>query len=73
MVNDWEMTPWAYREGSRASLAGVLAGGGWFRVIRAPVKVLDQLDAVVDFILSLSPTSPNKAGSRNPPHRSLPL
>jgi len=36
-------------------------------VIRAPMEALNQLDAAVDFILPLSPTSPSKAGSRNPP------
>jgi len=54
-------------QGSRASLAGVLAGGVWFRVIRAPMEALNQLDACSNFILPLFPTSPNKAGSRNPP------
>jgi len=60
-------------QGSRASLVGVLAGGVWFRVVWAPVQSLDQLDAVVDFILPLSPTSPSKAGSRNPPPPLSPL
>jgi len=36
-------------------------------VIRAPMETLNQMDAAVDFILPLSPTSPSKAGSRNPP------
>jgi len=36
-------------------------------VVRAPMEALNQLDAAVDFILPLSPTSPSKAGSRNPP------
>jgi len=36
-------------------------------VIRTPMETLNQLDAAVDFILPLSPTSPSKAGSRNPP------
>jgi len=31
------------------------------------MEALNQLDAAVDFILFLSPTSPSKAGSRNPP------
>jgi len=35
-------------------------------VIRTPMETLNQLDAAVDFILPLSPTSPSKAGSRNP-------
>jgi len=35
-------------------------------VIWAPMEALNQLDAAVDFILPLSPTSPSKAGSRNP-------
>ena len=35
-------------------------------VVRAPMEALNQLDAAVDFILPLSPTSPSKAGSRNP-------
>ena len=38
------------KQGRRAGLAGVLAGG-----------------------VPLSPTSPSKAGSRNPPHHSLPF
>ena len=38
------------KQGRRAGLAGVLAGG-----------------------VALSPTSPSKAGSRNPPHHSLPF
>ena len=113
-------------QGSRARLAGMLAGGVWFRVVRAavilsrvpvvviaawwtklrrtsgdlndldklginletlvaaitlaslpvdsvvtvirtPMETLNQLDAAVDFILPFSPTSPSKAGSRNPP------
>ena len=36
-------------------------------VIRSPMEALNQLDAAVDFILPLFPTSPSKAGSRNPP------
>ena len=36
-------------------------------VIRAPMEALNQLDAAVHFILPLFPTSPSKAGSRNPP------
>ena len=42
-------------------------------VTRAPMETLHQLDAVVDFILPLSPASPSKAGSRNPPPRLSPL
>ena len=60
-------------QGSRARLAGMLAGGVWFRVLRAPMEALNQLDAAVDFILPLSPTSPSKAGSRNPPPPLSPL
>ena len=60
-------------QGSEAGLAGMLAGGVWFRVVRSPVEVLYQLDAAVDFILPLSPTSPSKAGSRNPPPPFSPL
>ena len=60
-------------QGSRARFAGMLAGGVWFHVVRAPMETLNQLDAVVDFILPLSPTSPSKAGSRNPLHRFLPF
>jgi len=44
-------------QGSRASLAGVLAEGVWFRVVWAPMESLNQLNAAVDFILTLSPTS----------------
>jgi len=60
-------------QGSRARLAGMLVGGVWFRVERAPMETLNQLDATVDFILSLSPTSPSKGGSRNPPPPLSPL
>ena len=42
-------------------------------VIRAPMEALNQLDAVVDFVMPLSPTSPSKAGSRNPPPPLSPL
>ena len=41
--------------------------GSVVTVIRAPMETLNQLDAAVDFILPLFPTSPSKAGSRNPP------
>ena len=62
-------------QGSRARLAGMLAGGGGggggirsvFSITRAPMETLHQLDAAVDFILPLSPASSSKAGSRNPP------
>ena len=37
------------------------------------METLNQLDVVVDFILPLSPTSPSKAGSRNPPPPLSPL
>ena len=37
------------------------------------METLNQLDAAVDFILPLSPTSPSKAGSRNPPPPLSPL
>jgi len=60
-------------QGSRARVAGVLAGGVCFRVVQAPMETLNQLDAAVDFILPLSPTSPRKAGSRNPPPPLSPL
>jgi len=61
-------------QGSRARLAGMLAGGGggWggirsvFSSTRAPMETLHQLDAAVDFFMRLSPASPSKAGSRNP-------
>ena len=36
------------------------------------METLHQLDAAVDFILPLSPASPSKAGSRNPPPRLSP-
>ena len=42
-------------------------------VIRLPMETLNQLDAAVDFILPLSPTSPSKAGSFNPPPTLSPL
>ena len=44
-------------------------------VIRAPMETLNKLDvdAAVDFILPLSPTSPSKAGSCNPPQPRSPL
>jgi len=42
-------------------------------VIRALMEALNQLDAAVTFTLPLSPTSPNKAGSRNPPPPISPL
>jgi len=42
MVNDWEMTPWAYRV-----VAGMLAGGVWFRVVRAAVIIPADVDASV--------------------------
>jgi len=42
-------------------------------VIRAPMEALNHLDEAVDFILPLSPTSPSKAGSRNPPPTLSPL
>ena len=60
-------------QGIRASLVGILTGGIWFRVILAPMETLNQLDAVVDSILPLSPTSPSKADSRNPPPPLSPL
>jgi len=60
-------------QGSQASLAGLLAGGVWNRVVRVPMEALNQLDVAVDFILPLSPTSPRKAGSRNPPPPLSPL
>jgi len=47
--------------------------GSVVTVIRAPMETLNQLDAAVDFILPLSPTSPSKAGSRNPPPPLSPL
>ena len=67
-------------QGSRARLAGMLAGGGggWggirsvFSSTRAPMETLHQLDAAVDFILPLSPASSSKAGSRNPSPRLSP-
>jgi len=37
------------------------------------MEALNQLDAAVDFILPHSPTSPSKAGSRNPPPLLSPL
>jgi len=37
------------------------------------MEALDQQDATVDLILPLSPTSPSKAGSRNPPPPLSPL
>jgi len=43
-------------------------------VLREPKEALNQLDgAAGDFILPLSPTSPNNAGSRNPPPPLSPL
>ena len=54
------------------ALAPLLVGSV-VTVIRAPMETLNQLDAVVDFILPLSPTSPSKAGSRNPPPPLSPL
>ena len=42
-------------------------------ITRAPMETLHQLDAAVDFILPLSPASPSKAGSRNPPPPLSPL
>jgi len=41
--------------------------------ILAPMDALNQLDAAVDFIFALSPTSPRKAGSHNPPPPLSPL
>ena len=41
--------------------------------VQEPMEVRNQLDAAVDFILSLSPTSPSKAGSFNPPPTLSPL
>jgi len=55
-------------QGSRASFAGVLAGGVWFRVVQVSMEALNQLDVAVHFILPLSPTSPSTdTGSHNPP------
>ena len=51
----------------------MLAGGVWFRVVRAPMETLNQLDAAADFILPLSPTSPSQSASRNPPPPHSPL
>jgi len=42
-------------------------------VVQAPMDALNQLDAAVDFILPLSPTSPSKAGSHNLPPPLSPL
>ena len=47
--------------------------GSVVTVIRAPMETLNQLDAAVDFILPLSPTSPSKAGSHNPSPLHSPL
>ena len=64
----------------RARLAGILTDGvggsggirSVFSITRAPMETLHQLDAAVDFILSLSPASPSKVDSRNPPPRLSP-
>jgi len=43
MVNDWEMTPWAYR----AAELVLMAGGVWFRVVRAAVIIPADVNASV--------------------------
>jgi len=41
--------------------------------IQTTMDALNQPDVAVDFILPLSPTSPSKDGSRNPPSPLSPL
>jgi len=68
-------------QGSWGRLVGMLASGVWFRVVQAPMEPFNQLDAVVDFILPLSPLLPSRLARATAwgraratlPHSSLPF
>ena len=58
-------------QGSRARLAGMLAGGVWFRDIRAPIEALNQLVRLWTLSCPSPPLVPARLARATLPHRSL--